>query len=621
VPQGQDGSQLTPASFSPNTRNLSSPLSGADLLPNQQRWSVYTTGKKFVAQNTQLFADALFSQRDVSSTANSFRVNLPVPESNAFYVNPSGTRLPVSVAYDFGKDLGNIVTETDVRTLELVAGANVQLAEKWRLTATGDFASERLQSKIANTVDFDALLTALADSNRATAFNPFGDGSHTNPATVERLRGRSTAAARSHLWTGNITASREFAGWQGGEGKFVFGGDYRNQTFTSDLSAGSAFSAGHDLHRRVRAAFAAVSVPILSARADQPGRNRLEVSLAGRYEDYTDFGHVTTPRFGMTFTPTHALTLRSTWSRSFRPPNLLDLDETQNFLQLFPVADSAAPGGQSLVIARSGNNAQLREERARSWTFGLDWDIAAVRGLSTALTYFDTTFTDRVNNPQASAALLTDPALTGLVTRDPTTQARQAFCDSARLVNGSTSTCMTAAIAALADLRVRNSALMETNGIDLLGQYEHQFGRGRLTLRLDGTYILSFSDTPTRNLPLTEKVSTQNNPIDLRLRGAVSWQAGPVRTSALVNYFDGYRDVLSVPQRRVASWTTVDMNLAWSTSAKGESAFSGMTFALDAENVFDEPPPFLNNPVGMGYDQENGDLMGRILSVSVRKNW
>jgi outer membrane receptor protein involved in Fe transport len=71
----------------------------------------------------------------------------------------------------------------------------------------------------------------------------------------------------------------------------------------------------------------------------------------------------------------------------------------------------------------------------------------------------------------------------------------------------------------------------------------------------------------------------------------------------------------------VRSWTTLDLSLAYATGKDRSAAFSGLTFALSAENLFAQDPPFLNNQVGMGYDQENGELTGRIVSFSVRKNW
>src|SRR6185295_19200766 len=93
--------------------------------------------------------------------------------------------------------------------------------------------------------------------------------------------------------------------------------------------------------------------------------------------------------------------------------------------------------------------------------------------------------------------------------------------------------CLALPVPAIVDLRVRNRALTRTSGIDMLGEYVHYAGGSTMTFKLDGTYILSFAEAASENLPLRELVSTQNNPIDLRLRGSFDLQHGPVRTAAL----------------------------------------------------------------------------------------
>ena len=48
----------------------------------------------------------------------------------------------------------------------------------------------------------------------------------------------------------------------------------------------------------------------------------------------------------------------------------------------------------------------------------------------------------------------------------------------------------------------------------------------------------------------------------------------------------------------------------------------GTRIELNARNVFNVDPPFLNNQiVGIGYDQENANPYGRVLSLELRKSW
>jgi hypothetical protein len=46
-----------------------------------------------------------------------------------------------------------------------------------------------------------------------------------------------------------------------------------------------------------------------------------------------------------------------------------------------------------------------------------------------------------------------------------------------------------------------------------------------------------------------------------------------------------------------------------------------VTIDLNTQNLFDKRPPFVNNALGVGYDPENADLLGRFISVGIRKDW
>src|SRR5262249_54465474 len=106
------------------------------------------------------------------------------------------------------------------------------------------------------------------------------------------------------------------------------------------------------------------------------------------------------------------------------------------------------------------------------------------------------------------------------------------------------------------------------------------------------------------------------------MRGSARWQLAGFDVSASVNFLNRYRDVVSDPQRRVASWTTLDLHAGYTFGSIGTGWLSNTTLALGAENLLDKNPPFLNNSaVGIGYDQENGDLTGRVVSLSVRTKW
>ncbi len=182
--------------------------------------------------------------------------------------------------------------------------------------------------------------------------------------------------------------------------------------------------------------------------------------------------------------------------------------------------------------------------------------------------------------------------------------------------------CLDTPIAAIADVRQRNDAIVRTNGIDMLARYETASSLGKLTFSLNGTYILRFAEAAAANLPLVEHVSTQRYPINLKVRGSARWRRGAFDVSAYVNFLNSYEDVVSTPHRTVSSWTTFDLHASYTIGSRGNGLLGDTTFAFGADNLFDRDPPFLDNSAaGLGYDQENGDLTGRIVSLTVRKKW
>ena len=72
----------------------------------------------------------------------------------------------------------------------------------------------------------------------------------------------------------------------------------------------------------------------------------------------------------------------------------------------------------------------------------------------------------------------------------------------------------------------------------------------------------------------------------------------------------------------VAAWTTIDAQVHYEVGRNEGGWLDGVRLELNATNLFNRAPPFLNNQIALlGYDQENADPYGRLLSVQIRKNW
>jgi outer membrane receptor protein involved in Fe transport len=624
IPTGQNGMRLATTDLAAGTQNLQSLYSDGDqIIPSQQRWSLYTNVRQALGDRVGVFTNLLLAHRDAAETLSGEGATLVVPPTNPFYVNPTGLPGPVLVNYNFGKDLGPIRGSVGVDTLNATLGLDFNPGASWHISAYGSFVREKQNYVGHNYVDLTAAELALADPNPATALNPFGDGSFTNPATLQRIRTGNRIWLDSQLQTADLVADGPIAELPGGPLKLALGVDRRNQFFTmSQTTISPTPPTNANLSRRVLSAFGEFIAPVVSDGNEVPGIAHLEVSAAARYEDYSMFGSATTPKVGVLWSPTKTLSLRGTWSRAIRPPTLSDLDTSHNQSVSVPLPNPAAPGGATPTLIWEGGNATVQPERARSWTGGLDFAPAGLPGLTLGLTYFNTVFTHRIQSNTLTFNILTDPAYAALVTRNPSAAEISFICTHSSYFQGSTAACMNSAPGAIVDLRVLNLATLQTDGIDFNSRYQHSLPLGQLRLDLNGTWLLHFKQAQTPDAPLTSLLSTQNEPIDLRMRATAGWGVAGFHAQVAANFANGYHDIASTPPRRIDSWTTIDLQLRYDIPVTSSRWLSGTRIELNARNVFNVDPPFLDNQiVGIGYDQENANPYGRQLSLELRKSW
>ena len=175
----------------------------------------------------------------------------------------------------------------------------------------------------------------------------------------------------------------------------------------------------------------------------------------------------------------------------------------------------------------------------------------------------------------------------------------------------------------MVDLRVRNLGVRLTSGIDFRGSYHRETDLGVFDAALSGTQILDFAQAQTPQQPLISLLNTENSPLNLRLRLALRWAYVGFAAVVAGNFTNSYRDTASIPQRNVGSWTTLDLQLSYPITPQAtHSHLPTTTVELDAQNVFNADPPFLNNQVAaIGYDQENANPYGRILRLKIVAQW
>lgn len=625
---GQNGTHLTAADLVPGTQNLQSRyLDGKQIVPSQERWTFYGSGLQALGERVTSFTDLLLGHRDAKINNGDLAGKIAVPSTNAFYINPAGGTAPIQLGYNFGKDLGRLITDTRIDTLNATVGFDVDAGASWSVKTFASYAREKQNQLAHGEPNLSELALALADPNPSTAFNPFGDGSNTSAATLARIRTDANFWLDSQLKTAEIAADGPIAKLAGIPLKMALGAQWRDQRFaTSELSPGSQGQAVLDrsLGRTVVSAFGQLVAPLFTAQNALPGLSRLDLSAATRYENYTGYGGATTPKYGIVWSPFNGVAFRGTWSRSVRPPTLVDLDGSHNSAVSIPLPDPSAPGGLRTALVWGGGNGNVHPEHAESWTAGFDLAPAPLAGFSLGLTYFRTVFNDRIQRTVLTPTVLSDPSYATIVTRNPSAAQIDYICShsAAFSAQGTSINCAGTPFGAIVDLRVRNLATLLTDGIDFNSNYERATSFGILHFHLDGTWLRDFSEAQLPGQPPVSLLDTQNEPINLRLRTSAGLQYRRWDGLIATNFTNGYRDIASTPARSVSAWTTVDLQLGYDFPDSPGSWSQGLRIEMNARNVFNVDPPFLNNQLTyIGYDQENANPYGRQLSLQLRKIW
>jgi iron complex outermembrane receptor protein len=245
--------------------------------------------------------------------------------------------------------------------------------------------------------------------------------------------------------------------------------------------------------------------------------------------------------------------------------------------------------------------------------------------LTFSLTYYAIDYTGQIAQPAAADPfdiLIQENQWAGVITRNPTQAQISAVCNRPDFV-GSISSCLASAPAAIVDIRLANLASTQVSGLDLNVHQKIDSGVGRFNFGLQGSYVFHFDQAVTSTSPNVDILNTYADPLKLRLRATIGWDQHPTEefgfgTNLAVNFTNAYNNPGSTLLPRIDSLTTVDLQLRYRTA--DESGFlSGVEFGLNAVNVFNRNPPFVDSTVG--YDIANFQPLGRVLSMSVRKKW
>jgi outer membrane receptor protein involved in Fe transport len=505
--------------------------------------------------------------------------------------------------YANDRDLDQIVfsptTVTDSATSVETRQAGGTLALDWSLTPEWNINVSQTYSQ-ADTKRGDVLMT-----------------------TTGAVLSRTSSLYQVDMSVTELIADGPLFPTPGGTARLAVGGEHRAEKLegTRRGSTQIALSRPLSLKRDVDAAFAEVNVPLVGEQNARAGMRRLDAIAAVRYEEYSDFGSTTNPKFGLVYSPVDGFDLRGTYGTSFRAPHLNQFDDSFGVGVLLQTFDT----GQIVAAVTQLPSPDLGPENATTWTAGFDVHPQSAPGLAINATYFQIEYEDRIaeipltftpfSNPLSRAAVSMPPdpeilaAYEFLAARDPGTVIQLGVPPGTTLAD----------VQATFDGRRSNTAVTNVSGIDLIVSQSFDVGNHELVAGLNANYLFELTNQITRTSAPVDVVDTLYNPADLRLRSSLTWRHGAWSAAAFLNYVDAYSDLqLEQQPRRVASWTTFDASAAYTPSDR-------WTVRLAAINVFDKAPPHVIERIASyanaGYDSENANPIGRYVYLMLSLKW
>ena len=239
----------------------------------------------------------------------------------------------------------------------------------------------------------------------------------------------------------------------------------------SDI-VGSSASPDASGDRDITSLFAEFLIPVLR---DQPLAQSVDLQLAARYEDFSDVGSVTKPKFALSWYPVDWLQVRGAFSKGFRAPNL-----TQTNIPAVTVVNTVNDRVTDTSVGveeRRQGNPDLQPEESENLTYGVV--ITPTDNLTLTVDYWQVEQDGVVGLLNADNAVLLDfvlrqqgSSLDRLI-RDPLTNEPVIFNDS-----------------------FQNQELREVAGVDFSVTLGVDTDAGAFDFKLNGAYLTKFDQSP-----------------------------------------------------------------------------------------------------------------------------
>jgi iron complex outermembrane receptor protein len=575
------------------------------VIPSQTRYSVLANASQDIGESLRVFGEGFYSRRNGVIASNTTTFTATVRNTNPFFVSPVAGATSVTVPYSLVPELGSDLYPYRSYSWSGSGGVEAKLFSDWSATGYYSHGESYDISDRRTGVNAAALAAALADTNPATALNVFGGPN--NPATLAKIHDNYfQVIGRSKLDVGNVQLSGTIVELPGGKMKLAVGGEYRREYTFTDLVSGTSAAQIHTADsgsRNVKAVFGELYVPIFGGGNAMPGLQELSLSLAGRYEDYSDFGSTSNPKVGVTWRPVRGLTVRGSYGTSFRAPTFTEVSTIAGGAGLYFDTLPGANGNQT-GIGIAGGNPNLKPETATTWSGGIEYKPVFVPGLTLSGTYFNIDYKNQIQALRGTSGILTNPLYTSFVTLNPTAAQVTALINSGLPINQAINA---SAVTFIVDGRRQNLGQSKVSGVDFGLNYTTMIGELKLDGGVQGTYYTRYKFQAVPGAALTSVIGTINFPQRFRVQADLGATYGKLHGRVTLNHLSGYDNTGITPVQKVRDYDTVDASISVVITRQ-------LSLSLDVRNMLNENPPFVDQT--RGYDPQSTNPVPRLVSVT-----
>jgi iron complex outermembrane recepter protein len=580
------------------------------LIPETQRAGALLSGHYEISPSADLFTEILSSHEfQANATGNAIALYggsygyTTIGAGNPY--NPFGTEVGVSYAYPGIRSSYNN-WQTFVRPLVGIRGS---LGQDWKYEVTTLLSQDQSHDQDA-VINQTSLQAALNSTNPATALNPFDSRDPGSPQLLQSLLNQYSDSFRNQLVSTQAIIRGTLFNLPSGPLQTVLGAQFDHEQLSFALNDYYQAPSALDLGRHSYALFTEERVPLLANHLHPESGEQLALSLAGRYDKYSDFGGKTTGQAGLEWRPRETLLLRAAYATSYKAPELQEISgSTSSFAE--QISDPFRGNSTYAPLVESGPNSKLQPETGSSRVFGVVYDSSEYPGLKASLSFFSIDITNYIS-PLSAQVLVDYPNLfPGAVTRAPPTPQDQQLGYLGVITN-------------IEDL-FYNYGDIRVAGIDFDLSHRLQTRVGDFKPSLAITDMVRYRAALTPGAPdvsYLNQATLYGPGFTPRWKGtaALGWELGPLSTSLSGRYIGSYRDYQDIVPNTNELGNTwyCDFNVHYdlSKALTGTDRWYHHSYVeLGAVNMLNNLPKFSYSVTG--YDYAESDIRGRFVYAQI----